>query len=110
MVSLCVAIAIWFLFFSAAAAEHTQATRKGEVQGLPPWCCDIRDCVPADVRLIRMQARWPIIEVGGKLYSVIGDYRDGRRGIRAAPGKQTFWCPLRNGKVRCATVKPVGQF
>lgn len=110
------AVFLMLLYFSLPAyADHTVATSKAEIDGMPPWCCDIRDCQKADVRLLGFTQKGARILVDGKEYIVVGrsDFIDGRwqkkaSGIFIAPGRTTSWCHIRGNEVRCATVKPGG--
>lgn len=93
---------------SSSLGEHTRATKSGEIEGLPAWCCNLRDCVPAEVRLLRIEGKTPIVMVDGKVYRVVGSDGDGRNGLFVTPGKQTYWCPLRRDRVRCVLLRPAG--
>lgn len=98
---------VFTFLLTPALAEHTGKT-KGGYQGMPPCCCNIRDCVPADVKFIQYRLRWAEIEVQGKRYRVMGCIMDRNMGIYPAPHEPTYWCPMVKDRVRCATVRPSG--
>lgn len=108
-------IAAFFLVLASlflwapSPAVHTPSTQEGEIPGLPPWCCNMRDCKAADVRLLRVEGKTPIILVNGNEYKVVGRFGDGRRGIFITPEKQTYWCPMGGDKARCALIRPLGE-
>jgi hypothetical protein len=95
--------------WGSSLAEHTPSTKEGEIRGLPAWCCNMKDCKAADVRLLRIEGKTPINSVNGKEYKVIGRYGDGRRGLFVTPHKQTYWCPMWGDKARCALIRPTGE-
>ena len=102
-------VLVSLFFWTSPRAEHTPSTKEGEIRGLPAWCCNMRDCKPADVRLLRIEGKTPIILVNGSEYKVVGQYGDGRRGLFVTPDKQTYWCPMWGDKARCALIRPLGE-
>lgn len=90
-----------------AAADHTRETReKGEISGLPSWCCSTKDCQYADVRLVSYGPKEAFIAVQGVVYEVVGRKRtDGSPAVWFNGNHPSAWCHRRGLEVECANVR-----
>lgn len=105
------------LFIAAPAmADHTPDTRgeKAYIEGLPNFCCSVRDCEETPVRLVHWNGNYPVVEALGREWIVLGQTGTGKDGLYVAPKDKTYLCIERwqrerpQGTARCAMVKPEG--